>query len=125
MKKALRNMTFADRVLFLILVISSCTGMLYTREALSRDTHVVIEVKGKAVYTLSLDTDREITVEGTRGSAVVEVRDGRVRVKEAQCENHICMKQGWITRGTIVCLPNSIVVIVGAGAHKEIDAVAG
>lgn len=125
MKKALRNMTIADRALFLALVIASFAGLFYTREAVSRNADVVIEVGGKAVYTLTLDTDREVTVEGMHGDAVVEVKDGKVRMKEARCDNHICVKQGWITQGTIVCLPNRIVVIVGAGMKKEIDAIAG
>ena len=125
MKKALRNTTIADRVLFAILLIASFTGMISTREAVSQGSEVVIEVRGKAVYTLSLDVDREIKVEGAHGYAVVEVRDGKVRMKEAQCANHTCMKQGWITRGTIVCLPNSIVVIAGTGTKKDIDAITG
>jgi hypothetical protein len=99
--------------------------MFYSREALSQGTDVVIEVNGKAVYTMSLDTNREIPVEGTHGRAIVEIRDGKVRMKEAQCENHICMKQGWITQGTIVCLPNSIVIITGSGSKKDIDAITG
>jgi hypothetical protein len=118
-------MTIADRALFLALVIASFAGLFYTREAVSRDADVVIEVGGKAVYTLTLDTDREVTVAGTHGDAVVEVKDGKVRMKEAPCENHTCMRQGWIAQGTIVCLPNRIVVIVGTGMKKEMDAIAG
>jgi hypothetical protein len=99
--------------------------MLYTREALSQGTDVVIEVGGKAVYATSLDLDGEIPVEGTHGSAIVEIRDGKVRMKEAECDNHICMKQGWITQGTIVCLPNGIVIITGSGLKKDVDAITG
>jgi hypothetical protein len=125
LKRAIRNTTIADRALFLLLVISSVAGMFYTREALSQGAGVVIEVQGAPVYTVSLDTDREIAVEGTHGPAVVEIRDGKVRMKEARCDNHVCVKQGWIDRGTIICLPNSIVVIVGSGSKKEIDAITG
>jgi hypothetical protein len=125
LKKALRNTTIADRALFLILIIASCAGMFYSREALSQGSEVVIEVNGKAVYTVSLDTNKEIRVEGTHGHAIVEIRDGMVRMKEAPCDNHICMKQGWITRGAIVCLPNSIVVNAGSGLIKDIDAITG
>ena len=125
LKKALRNTTIADRILFLFLVIASIAGMFYTREALSQGAEVVIEVSGKPVFTASLYTDREVPVEGLHGHAVVEIRDGKVRMKEARCNNHICMKQGWITRGTIVCLPNSIVVISGSGMKKDLDAITG
>jgi hypothetical protein len=49
-----------------------------------------------------------------------------VRVKEAHCPNLICVKEGWISRGAIVCLPNRIVVLVGGGkARKDVDAVTG
>jgi len=118
-------MTIADRALFLLLIIASCAGMFYTREALSQGTGVVIEVGGKPVFTASLAVDRDVPIEGAHGLAVVEIRDGKVRMKEAPCDNHICMKQGWITRGTIVCLPNSIVVIAGGGLKKDVDAITG
>jgi hypothetical protein len=125
LKRALSNTTIADRVLFLFLIIASVIGMLYSREALSQGPDVVIDIKGKPVYSLSLETDREIVIEGSNGNAVVEIKGGRVRMREAPCDNHICIKQGWITRGTIVCLPNSIVVIVGTGTRKNIDAITG
>ena len=125
MKKALRSTTIADRTLCIVLIIVSCAAMFYSREALSQGTDVVIEVSGKAVYTTSLDTNREIPVEGTQGRTIVEIRDGKVRMKEARCDNHICLKQGWITQGTIVCLPNSIVIITGSGSKKDVDAITG
>lgn len=125
MKKALRNTTIADRALFLLLIIASFAGMFYTREALSQGAVVVIEVGGKAVFTASLNTDREVLVEGLHGRSIVQIRNGKVRMKESRCNNHICMKQGWITRGTIVCLPNSIVVIAGSSMKKDLDAITG
>jgi hypothetical protein len=125
LKKALRNTTIADRALFLLLIIASFAGMFYTREALSQGAVVVIEVGGKAVFTASLNTDREVLVEGLHGRSIVQIRNGKVRMKESRCNNHICMKQGWITRGTIVCLPNSIVVIAGSSMKKDLDAITG
>jgi len=125
LKRALRNTTIADRTLFVILIMASLAGMFYTREALSQGDEVVIEVGGKAVFTASLDIDREIPVEGSHGHAVVEIRNGKVRMKEAWCNNHICIRQGWITRGTIVCLPNSIVIIAGSAIKNDLDAITG
>lgn len=125
MKKTIRNTTIADRILFLLLIISSAAGLFYTREAFSLGHDVVIEVSGNPVYTLSLDANREISIEGTHGRTVLEIRNGKVRMKEADCSNQLCIKQGWISRGTIVCLPNSIVVIIGRGTKQDIDAVTG
>jgi len=125
LKKALRNTTIADRILFLLLIISSVAGLVYTQEAFSIGSDVVVEVKGKPVYTISLDVDAEIPLQGTHGRTVLEIKNSKVRMKEADCSNQICIKHGWISRGTIVCLPNNIVVIVGSGIKKDIDAITG
>lgn len=125
MKTELRNTTIADRMLLLFLIIASIFGMFYTREALSQGSEVIIEVSGKAVFSASLFTDREVLIEGSQGHAVIEISNGRVRMKKAECKNHICMSQGWITRGTILCLPNSVAIIAGNGMKKDLDAITG
>ena len=125
MKEAIRNTTTADRILFLLLIIASVAGLVYTREAFSLGSDVVVEVNGRPVYTLSLDTNREIVIDGSHGRTVLEIKNSKVRMKEADCNNQLCAKQGWISRGTIVCLPNRIVVIVGSGITKDIDAITG
>ncbi len=125
MKKAIRNTTIADRILFLLLIIASIAGLVYTREAFSLGSDVVVTLNGKPVYTLPLDANTEIAIEGTRGRIVLEIRDTKVRMKDADCNNQTCIKQGWISKGTIVCLPNHIVVYVGSGAKRDIDAITG
>jgi hypothetical protein len=62
----------------------------------------------------------------------VEIKDRKVRIKEAHCPNKLCIMEGWISRGAIVCLPNKIVVkIVGVKDKKKhrntdsIDAITG
>ena len=48
----------------------------------------------------------------------IEIKDGRVRMLEASCPNHLCIRQGWISLEgqSIVCLPNKVVVrIEGSG----------
>lgn len=44
----------------------------------------------------------------------IEIRDGRVRMIEASCPNHLCIRQGWIRfeGQSIVCLPNKVTVTV-------------
>ncbi len=125
MKKAIRSTTIADRALFLLLIIASIAGLVYTREAFSLGSDVVVELNGKPVYTLPLDANTEIVIEGTQGRTVLEIRDNNVRMKDADCTNQTCIKQGWISKGTIVCLPNHIVVFVGSGTKKDIDGITG
>lgn len=127
MKKIIRSTTLADRLLFLVLLVGSVAGIFISRDAMPLSTGVVIDVDGKPAYNFPLDVDRTITLHGPYGKMVVEIKDRRVRMKEAHCPNLICVKQGWISRGVIVCLPNRVVVTVGGGTAgpKGVDAVTG
>ena len=127
MKRIIRITTIADRILFLVLISASVTGIFYSREAVSQSAGVVIEVNGRPEYTFPLHADRNATISGPYGNTVIEIKDSKVRVKEAHCPNQLCVKEGWISKGVIVCLPNKIVVFVGGGHDhgKEIDAVSG
>ncbi len=128
MKETLKNTTLADRLLFLFLIFLSISGIFISREALSQGSEVVIEIDGKPAYTLPLYEDRLLSIGGSYGDTLIEIKGKKVRVKEAHCPNQICVKEGWISRGVIVCLPNKLVIIVG-GSKKDpqsgIDAVTG
>ena len=67
------------------------------------------------------------TVTGEEGlTNTILVEQGRIRVEAADCPDQICVRQGFISDGTvpIVCLPNQLVIeIVGGG--EVFDAAAG
>ncbi len=128
MKKTINNTTLADRLLFILLISVSIAGIFFSRDALSQGSDVIIEVDGKPVYTLPLYSNRLLSIDGPYGPTLIEIERGKVRVKESHCRNQICVKEGWISRGAIVCLPNKLVIIVG-GSKKDkqqgIDAITG
>ncbi len=129
MKKTIKDTTPADRLLFLFLISICIAGIFISKDALSRNSDVVIEIDGKPVYTLPLQTDRLLSIEGAYGNIIMEIKEGKVRVKEAHCPNQICAKEGWTSRGVIVCLPNKIIIFVGSSNKKKqqpgIDAITG
>ncbi len=128
MKTVIKNTTIADRLLFFFLITASVAGIFASREAMPKGSDVIVEVGGKTAYTFALDTDRIFQVPGPLGVTVVEIRDKKVRVKEAHCPNRLCEKQGWVARGAIVCLPNRVVISVGGKADntpKGVDAITG
>ena len=128
MKETIKRTTIADRVLFLFLISLSIAGIFVSRDALSQGSEVIIEIDGKPAYTLPLYENRLLSVGGPYGTTLIEIQDKRVRVKEAHCRNQICVKEGWVSKGVIVCLPNKLVIIVG-GSKKDqqqgLDAVTG
>ena len=87
---------------------------------------VLVYQDGKLLRTLDLRQDTVFTVEGPAGENTVTVTGGEVFVSQADCPDQVCVRQGFISDGTvpIVCLPNQLVIeIVGGG--EVFDAAAG
>jgi len=128
LKETIKNTTLADRLLFFLLISLSVSGIFISRDALSQGSDVIVEVDGKPAYTLPLNADKRLSIDGPYGPTLIEIEKGKVRVKESHCRNQICVKDGWTSRGAIVCLPNKLVIIVG-GSNKYqkqgIDAITG
>ena len=88
---------------------------------------VTIEVDGKTMGTWSLHKNLEIPIRNKDGVLTnrLQIKDGKAKMIEADCPDHLCMNQNAISKDgeTIVCLPNKVVVTVIA--DKELDAVTG
>lgn len=81
---------------------------------------VRITVDGLEYGTYSLARDQVIAIGSTN---VCEIKDGKVKMTKASCPDHLCMKQKAVGDhgGTIVCLPNKIVIegVKAAGSEKD------
>ena len=92
---------------------------------------VIVEVNGEFFGTYALAKDAEIPINDTN---CIIIEDSTVRMTEAECPDHLCIRQGTISKDgqMIVCLPNRVTVRIAGdaganGAQDEIvpDAVAG
>jgi hypothetical protein len=128
LKGPLKSTTVADKILLSVLLLLSFSGIIFVKEVLSKGRTVLIEVDSRPVYVLPVDKDKTVSVEGPMGKTVVEIRNHRVRITESPCHNKLCIKQGWIESGSIICLPNRVVVIIGNHedeSDKIVDAITG
>lgn len=105
-------------------MVISVGGIFITQEALPKGSDVIIEINGKPEYTFPLDIDRKIPIKGNYGDCRVEIKDKKVRIAESDCPKKLCVEEGWISRGVIVCLPNRVIVFVGS-SDSDIDAITG
>lgn len=120
------NITLADKVLLSVCIFLSFYSFVYVREAVPKGSEVRIEVNGELKYTFPLNTDKTVELSGVIGRTTVEIKSGKVRIKDAPCTNKICIHEGWIDRGSIVCLPNKVVVTVSApDKNRGPDAISG
>ena len=84
---------------------------------------IQITVDGKLYGTYSLGKDQVIAIGDTN---VCEIKNGEVKMTEANCPDHLCMKQPAVgsAGGYIVCLPNKV-VIQGEGDADPQDSESG
>lgn len=69
---------------------------------------VSISKNNETVYEGSLNQDKTIDLK----SNIVEIKNGRVKVREADCKNQVCVNKGEISKKgeNIICLPNKVII---------------
>lgn len=109
---------------FIISIVSAALVWMPSRAA---DAGVArIYVDNELLVELPLDTDCEYTVENGEDINVVEISSGRAHIKNANCADEYCVKQGYIeySGDTLICLPHRLVVELAAGKESALDAIA-
>lgn len=126
----LNRLTLLDVIAIVLLMLLSTSVILHNKLGSNLPWARVAEASifrdGELLFQhLKLDKDQEVVL--SNGAMVVEVKDGRVRVKDSDCPRRICLHTGWIQHPgeTIVCVPNKIVIeIEASGSTPSLDAVA-
>lgn len=111
--------TLADGLLLLLLIGLSLYSFVFIKEALPQGSTALIEAGGRPVYSLPLDRERSVAVDGPLGKTFIEIKDGRVRVADSPCRNKLCKHQDWTSRGAVVCLPNRVIITITAPQTKS------
>lgn len=95
-------------------------GRLFSQEG----EQITITVDGQLYGTYSLKEDQTIEINGTN---VCRIEDGKAKMIQADCPDHLCMHQKAVDEngGTITCLPNKVVITGGQKGSGGTDAVAG
>jgi hypothetical protein len=101
--------------------------MFLIHQVVSQEQTVRIEVDGKPVYILPTDSNNAVSVDGPIGKTRIEIKDHKVRITESPCNNKLCIRQGWTQQGTIICLPNRIIVTIEDEPQQSgsVDAITG
>ena len=77
---------------------------------------VEIGYHNKFVVSVPLDKDRIIDIDK---GIVIEIKDGKARIKKSTCKNKYCVKQGWSNRFPIICIPNEVSVVIKSKKKEE------
>ena len=116
-----------DGIIVLILVVLSFAPVVVfsLNRTASPMQEAVLSVDGQEIKTLDLsDKSQSYTYryEDKDGDYnLIEIKEGRIRIKEANCGDQICVRRGWIDQSgeTIVCLPHKLLIEIKSSDGGE------
>lgn len=123
-KKNKRNDLILIGVVLVIAIVSFMVFNLYRGNTIAKG-EVVVKVDGKTFGTYDLNTDQKIPIKSGDHVNVLEIKEGKAKMIEADCPDQVCVNQKAIDRNleSIICLPNKIVVEI-KGEESAVDTTA-
>lgn len=111
---------FAAGVVLMIILCFLLRGLLYGDQAV----YVEISQDGRLIRREKLSDleGQELRIESADGGFnLIDFQEGAVWVKEADCENGDCIRQGMIRRTgeSIICLPHQLTVTIVGNVDGE------
>lgn len=97
-------------IIFITIILLLSTGWLFLQQRQKVAAgQVIVQLEGEIFGTYTLEEQQWITI---KDHNLLEINEGKIRMKEAQCPDQICVKQGWINKegDSIVCLPNKVII---------------
>ena len=107
--------TKRDLIIILIpALLAACFYFLHRKEP---GTRVLLYSDNELIRELSLSHDTAYTVSNELGSNTVVIEDHQVYVRDADCPDRRCEKQGPISKpgDMIICLPHKLIIEVSDG----------
>lgn len=119
----------ADIILIAVVLLLAGAMFVFLYGGDKSGSFVQLEVDGEVVEVLDLKTDTTRVIETENGGAnTFVIKDGTVKMTEANCPDGICKNHKQISRNgeSIICLPHKVVITVinDKGGNDDIDAVA-
>ena len=121
-----------DIILLVTVLLLCCAGILcvnYRKNSVKTDiakAKVLMSVDGKVEQEIDLSKDGDYAILNDNGDFnTINITQGVVRMKEANCPDKLCIHQGKISKNgeTIVCLPHGLIVEIKSEDNPELDIV--
>ena len=116
-----------DIILIAVILVIALFGYAAIKMTQKDGKEVVITVDGKEVYQTPISKDQTYEIPVKNGVNIMQIKDGKVTMKEADCKDQICADHKAIEKSgeTIVCLPHKVVIEIKSedGKEQELDGV--
>lgn len=108
-----------DIILIAVLLLVALVGYYLVNQG-DDGSYVEVVCEGRVIGTYSLKQDGEYALNG--GTNIIKIENGEAVMIDADCPDHICIKEGKIRKEgqCITCLPNKLTVTVHS-ADSDVD----
>lgn len=123
----LHTLRIPDAIVISLIIVGAVFGLMGAgpgHDPTPRVKQAMIYRDGTRIEYLDLAQNREVPL--SEGAMVLEIQDGRIRMKHSDCGRQFCVHQGWAAHNgeTIICVPHKTVIeIQGEGRQPSVDAV--
>ena len=111
-----------DMILIVAVLAISLISFAAIKMTQKDGKEVIVTVEGKEVYKTSIKKDQIYQIPEKNGTNVMQIKDGKVTMKKADCADHKAIEK---SGETIVCLPHKVVIEIRSedGKEQELDGV--
>ncbi len=121
------ELTLGDKWLIGILSLASLTGILFSVILFPAQANTVAEIRvdNKLIKSITLKQGyhEEIRVGGETEYAIIQVQDGKIRIRQDDSPRQIGVQTGWISKPPqqVVNLPYRIVIHLVSNETLDVD----
>lgn len=121
------ELTLGDKWLIGILSLASLTGILFSIILFPAQANTVAEIRvdNKLIKSITLKQGyhEEIRIGGETEYAIIQVEDGKIRIRQDDSPRQIGVQTGWISKPPqqVVNLPYRIVIHLVSNETLDVD----
>lgn len=121
------ELTLGDKWLIGILSLASLTGILFSVILFPAQANTVAEIRvdNKLIKSITLKQGyhEEIRIGGETEYAIIQVQDGKIRIRQDDSPRQIGVQTGWISKPPqqVVNLPYRIVIHLVSNETLDVD----
>lgn len=112
-------------VVLLILVALGGAGYVLINDMNQTDRYVVITHNQEELYRIKINDQYDEVIKYEAGDELneIHIKDGRIWIEYATCNNQVCVRSAAIERvgQSIVCLPHKLIVEIKGQGKSSVD----
>lgn len=109
----------------MLAVVCIAVCILVYNTGQTKGSTIVVTVDGEKYGVYSLLKEQTICIETENGTNIIEIKNGKASMKEADCPDGLCVDQNAISfdKESIICLPNKVVISVISDTESDLDGI--